>query len=140
MMKVVARRKLASTSKEAPESHQSSFVFTRQTLNSLLLDLYSAHGTYGYEESSLEWKPFLSDIMAWNYPPSSSLSGLGLSSIFFSRCTHASQQIVTNARSVECKRYLSIPSFLPSFLRAFSRSVFLIVDGISTKITSPFFL
>lgn len=49
-MKVVARRKLASTSKEAPESHQSSFVFTRQTLNSLLLDLYSAHGTYGYEE------------------------------------------------------------------------------------------
>lgn len=114
MMKVVARRKLASTSKEAPESHQSSFVFTRQTLNSLLLDLYSAHGTYGYEESSLEWKPFLSDIMAWNYPPSSSLSGLGLSSIFFFRCTHASQQIVTNARSVECKRYLSFPSFLPS--------------------------
>lgn len=51
--------------------------------------------------------------MAWNYPPSSSLSGILASSLFFSGYTHAPQQIITNARSTALLR--ANATFLPSF-------------------------
>lgn len=85
------------------------------------------------EESSLEWKPFLSDIMAQNYPPSSSL--WDLASIFHLSLRMHARIPTDHYRRCTVACYLFLPSFLPSSFgkendfRDDLSSVFFVVDG-----------